>query len=79
MARRTRRFWSRDEKRRIVAQTFAPGVSVSQVGRRYDVNANLIFKWRRDPRYRSAEDGEDAPSFLPVEVVAEPPSDKHPA
>ncbi|MCY3830193.1 MAG: transposase, partial [Rhodospirillaceae bacterium] len=52
VARRTRRFWSKDEKRRIVAQTYAPGVSVSQVGRRYDVNANLIFKWRRDPRYR---------------------------
>ena len=52
MARRTRRFWSEDEKRRMVAQTYVPGVSVSQVGRRYDINANLIFKWRRDPRYR---------------------------
>jgi transposase len=49
VARRTRRFWSEEEKRRIVAQTYAPGVSVSQVGRRYDVNANLIFTWRRDP------------------------------
>ena len=38
-ARRVRRFWSEDEKRRIVVQTWAPGVSVSQVGRRYDVNA----------------------------------------
>ncbi len=72
MARRVRRFWSEDEKRRIVAQTCAPGVSVSQVGRRYDVNANLIFKWLRDPRYRPAGDGEDAPTFLPVEVVPEP-------
>ena len=72
MVRRVRRFWSEDEKRRIVAQTCAPGVSVSQVGRRYDVNANLIFKWLRDPRYRPAGDGEDAPTFLPVEVVPEP-------
>ena len=72
MARRTRRFWSEDEKRRIVAQTYAPRVSVSQVGRRYDINANLIFKWRRDPRYRPTEDGEGTLSFLPVEVVAEP-------
>ena len=31
MARRTRRFWSEDEKRRIVAQSYAPGVSVSVV------------------------------------------------
>ena len=72
MVRRVRRFWSEDEKRRIVAQTCAPGVSVSQVGRRYDVNANLIFKWRRDPRYRPAGVGEDAPSFLPVELISEP-------
>ena len=72
MARRVRRFWSKDEKRRIVVQTCAPGVSVSQVGRRYDVNANLIFKWRRDPRFRPTEDGEDTPSFLPVEVIPEP-------
>ena len=74
MARRTRRFWSEDEKRRIMAQTCAPGVSVSQVGRRYDVNANLIFTWRRDPRYKPAADGEDAASFLPVEVVPGPAS-----
>jgi len=47
---------------------------VSQVGRRYDVNANLIFKWRRDPRYRPTEDGEGALSFVPVEVVPEPAS-----
>ena len=51
MPRRVRRFWSDDEKRRIVAQSYAPGVSVSVVARRYDVNANLIFTWRRDPRY----------------------------
>ncbi len=36
--------WSDEEKRRIVAQTYAPGVSVYQVARRYDVNANRIFK-----------------------------------
>ena len=72
MARRTRRFWSEDEKRRIAAQTYAPGVSVSQVERRYDVNANLIFKWRRDPCYRPAKDGEASPSFLPVKMAPEP-------
>ena len=74
MGRRTRRFWSEEEKRRIVAQSYAPGVSVSVVARRYDINANLIFKWRRDPRYKPAADAEETPSFLPVEVVAEPAS-----
>ncbi len=34
MKRRKRRLWDDDEKRRIVAQTRLPGVSVSQVARR---------------------------------------------
>lgn len=55
-----------------MAQTWTLGISVSQVGRRYDVNANLIFKWCRDSRYQPQEDGEGASSFLPVEVVPEP-------
>ncbi len=50
MKRRKRRLWDDDEKHRIVAQTRVPGVSVSQVARCYDVNANLVFKWLRDPR-----------------------------
>jgi len=65
--KRRRRIWEDDEKRRIVAQARVPGVSVSQVARRYDVNANLVFKWLRDPRFKPAED--NLPSFLPVEVV----------
>ena len=79
MARRVRRFWSDEEKRRIVAQSDAPGVSVSVVARRYDVNSNLIFTWRRDPRYKPAAAAEDAPSFLPVEVVPEPSAPLEPA
>lgn len=65
-----RRFWSDDEKRRIVAQTTIPDVSVSQVARRYDVNANLVFKWLHDPRFQPSE--EDAVTFLPVEILPEP-------
>jgi transposase len=43
-----------------------PGVSVSAVARRHDLNANQVFNWRR--RYRS-DCGSDA-AFLPVELVA---------
>jgi len=46
-ARRRRRRWSGSEKRRIVAESYAPGSSVSRVARRYDLNANLLFTWRR--------------------------------
>lgn len=74
MARRTRRLWTDEEKRSICLQTTAPGVSVAQVARRYAVNANLIFKWLRYPKYRPAPrtEAEDSGlSFLPVEIVAE--------
>jgi transposase len=73
VARRTKRLWTDEEKRSICFQTAAPGVSVAQVALRYAVNANLIFKWRRDPRY--APDPAAVPGFsegsrfLPVEIV----------
>ena len=66
---RTRRRWSPEEKRQIVAQTLVPGMSVSQVARRYDINANLVFSWRRDPWLRPSVEQEPERSFLPVEVV----------
>ena len=69
--RRKRRLWDDDEKCRIVAQTRVPEVSVSQVARRYDVNANMVFKWLRDPWFKPPE--EEGSRFLPVEVIVEPP------
>ncbi len=67
--RRKRRKWSDDEKRMICAQPRLPGISVSQVARRYDVNANQVFNWLKEPKFvPSAEDAE-AELFLPVEVV----------
>jgi transposase len=66
---RKRRVWSDDEKRTICAQTRVPGMSVSQVARRYDVNANLVFTWLRDRRFAEVGLGADAARFLPVEVV----------
>ncbi len=71
--RRIRRRWEDGEKIRIVAQTRVPGVSVSQVARRYDVNANLVFKWLRDPRFNPPPSDGLNGSFLLVEVVVAPP------
>lgn len=65
-----RRVWSPEEKRLICGQARLPGVSVSQVARRYDVNANLVFTWLRDPRF--ADSGGEVASFLPVEIVPAP-------
>ena len=44
---RRRRRWSEAQKRQIVAESREPGVSVSVVARRYNVNANQVFTWRR--------------------------------
>ena len=66
--RRRYRHWSGEEKRSICRETRAPGVSVAQVARRHGLNANLIFKWLKDPRFAPADAIEEAPVFLPVEV-----------
>ena len=66
--RRRYRHWSAEEKRSICQQTRAPGVSVAQVARRHGLNANLIFKWLKDPRFASPAAVEEQPVFLPVEV-----------
>ncbi len=68
MGDRKRRYWSADEKRSICLQASVPGVSVAQVALRYSMNANLIFKWLRDPRFAPGDEGVSEPSFLPVEI-----------
>ncbi len=71
--RRKPRKWSDDEKRMICAQTVVSGVSVAQVARRYDLNANQIFNWLKDPKFGpDAQAAEDEARFLPVEVIAKP-------
>ena len=44
---------------------------MTQVARRYALNANLIFKWLRDARYApgSVQGAVDAPVFLLIEIV----------
>jgi len=72
-------------KRQLVEQTFTPGASVALIARRNDVNANLLFKWRRQYQKgaygaaRLVEHGAptcDAPTplLLPVSVMADTPT-----
>ena len=71
-----KRLWSDDEKRLICEQTLTPGVSVAQVARRYSMNANLIFKWLKDPRFAPSVREPVSETlalegvFLPVEIEA---------
>ena len=70
---RGRRRWTAEEKRRIVEQTRAPGASVSVVARRHDLNANLLFKWKRlEEADEPARPLLEGPEFVPIGVVGGP-------
>jgi transposase len=56
---RARRRWSEADKRRLVAETFAPGETVHGVARRRGVSTSQLFTWRK--RFR-AEVGFPAPA-----------------
>ena len=72
---RARKVYSDAYKRRIVALTFEPGVSVSQVAQRHGLNTNLLFTWRRQPGNAPTAPVETAPALLPVTVT---PAEPHP-
>ena len=57
---KARRSWSEEFKRRVVAEAMQPGASAAAIAQRYDLNANLLFNWKR--RYGISNE------FLPVEI-----------
>lgn len=69
--RRKRRSWTRDEKRRIVEESLQEGASIAEVARRHEVNANLLFTWRRKMGVESSEQN-DPMAILPVTIASEP-------
>jgi transposase len=72
--RRRRQLWSIDRKRQIIAETFEPGASVSEVARRHGVNANLLFTWRRQQGAAKMADSRESPQLVPVTITTEPVS-----
>lgn len=76
----TRRFRSKQERRRIVEETLEPGVSVSQIARAHDINANQVFAWRKLYREGRLEIPQSSSALLPVkitEAVEKRPSRSH--
>jgi transposase len=67
---RRRRSWTKDEKRRIVAESLEDGASAAVVARRHDLNANLLFTWRRQLGMEPVEPKELTP-ILPVTIAPE--------
>jgi transposase len=65
--KRRRRIWSDDDKRRIVAETFAQGTSMSVIARRHDLNANQLFSWRR--KFAATPSTPPAVTFVPAAVT----------
>ena len=62
-----RRRWPAEAKARIVAESFAPGVQVSDVARRHDLRPQQLFGWRREAREgRLAMPGAEVPTFVPI-------------
>jgi transposase len=77
--RRRRRIWSEDEKRRIVSETLVPGASVSIVARRHDINANMLFTWRRQLGSGRFIAAGDAVTFVPATITPGPATAEAPA
>src|SRR6202051_1168878 len=76
-----RRYWSAEEKRRIVEQTLSSGLSVATIARQHGVNANQIFYWRklfRAGQLRNEGGVEQQVRLLPVSVSDEPPTETGP-
>ncbi len=67
--RRRRRQWSAAEKRRIVSEADEPGASVSVVARRYDLNANMLFTWRRELGAAVAPAADPTLAFIPAAIA----------
>jgi len=65
-----RRTFSEEEKRRIVDEASQPGVSLSQVARRYGIARRVLFRWKEALRPKL----EQAPVFAPVRITDADPS-----
>jgi transposase len=66
-----RRQWTEGFKRQVVAETLEPGASVSIVARRHDINANQLFKWRREMEPEQPPAAEQSVTMLPVTITPE--------
>ena len=66
-----RRRYRTEEKERIVIETLEPGASVSRVAQRYALNANVVFRWRREYREGRFKNGAGVTHLLPVNVSDE--------
>lgn len=65
-----RRHHDRAFKAKLIEQCLAPGASVSAIALTNGINANMLFKWRRE-WLRQASAASAQPALLPVCVTPE--------
>jgi len=63
---RRRRQWTAAEKAALVAESFQPGINVSELARRHGVNRGLLQSWRRAATREAAE---EAVRFIPLRMA----------
>lgn len=61
-----RRRWSRDEKERLVAACFEPGMTVSRVAQSAGIHSSQLFRWRKE---LCSHSGDDSPHLVPVQIA----------
>src|SRR6185295_1091563 len=66
---RSRRQHERAFKDELIAQSLVPGASVAAIAMKGGVNANLLFKWRREHVKAMAASAPTAATLLPVYVI----------
>ena len=71
--RQKRHYRSKEERRRIAEESFAPGASVARVARAHEVNANQVHTWRKLYQQGLLNDGADAATLLPVQLGEKSP------
>ena len=74
---RSRRNHDQGFKDDLVGQSLVPGASVSAIAMKGGINANLLFKWRREHVRARADAAPAAATLLPVCVI--PVADPAPA
>jgi transposase len=68
---RRRRQHERAFKDELIAQSLVPGASVAGIAMKGGINANLLFKWRREHVRAMAAPAPTAATLLPVCVIPE--------
>ena len=68
-----RRWFSKDDKARIVEETLVPGAVVSEIARRHGLTPQQVFTWRRQARRLPTPKADD-PQFVPAVVDAMAPA-----